>query len=61
LPIGSLGPDRRSGDTEPGSGVTRLGREPAEAVPPDRLFEHLEPFKQRVADDIRTRDDEEAR
>lgn len=36
-----------------------LGREPDEAVPPDELFERLEPFKQRVADDIRTPDDEE--
>jgi hypothetical protein len=37
-----------------------LGREPDEAVPPDELFERLEPFKQRVADDIRQPDDEEA-
>jgi hypothetical protein len=37
-----------------------LGREPDEAVPPDELFERLEPFKQRVADDIRTPDDEES-
>ncbi|MGN6798963.1 MAG: hypothetical protein ACTHKS_12550 [Gaiellaceae bacterium] len=36
-----------------------LGREPDQAVPPDELFERLEPFKQRVADDIRTPDDEE--
>lgn len=35
-----------------------LGREPDQAVPPDELFERLEPFKQRVADDIRTPDDE---
>jgi hypothetical protein len=36
-----------------------LGREPDEAVPPDELFERLEPFKQRVAEDIRTPDDED--
>lgn len=35
-----------------------LGREPDQAVPPDELFERLEPFKQRVADDIRTTEDE---
>jgi hypothetical protein len=30
-----------------------LGGEPEEAVPPDELFERLQPFKERVADDIR--------
>jgi hypothetical protein len=30
-----------------------LGGEPEEPVPPDELFERLQPFKQRVADDIR--------
>jgi hypothetical protein len=35
-----------------------LGRQPDEAVPPDELFERLEPFKQRVADDIRTPDED---
>jgi hypothetical protein len=35
-----------------------LGGEPEEAVPPDELFERLQPFKERVADDIRAVDDE---
>jgi hypothetical protein len=30
-----------------------LGGEPEEAVPPDELFELLQPFKERVAEDIR--------
>ena len=30
-----------------------LGGEPGEAVPPDELYERLQPFKERVADDIR--------
>ena len=30
-----------------------LGGEPEEAVPPAELFERLQPFKERVADDIR--------
>ena len=30
-----------------------LGGEPDEAVPPGELFERLQPFKERVADDIR--------
>lgn len=30
-----------------------LGGEPEEAVPPEELFERLQPFKKRVADDIR--------
>ena len=30
-----------------------LGGEPEEAVPPEELFERLQPFKERVADDIR--------
>lgn len=34
-----------------------LGGEPEEPVPPDELFERLQPFKQRVADDIRGDDD----
>jgi len=34
-----------------------LGREPDEAVPADELFDRLQPFKQRVADDIRTADE----
>jgi hypothetical protein len=33
-----------------------LGGEPEEAVPPDELFERLQPFKERVADDIRDGD-----
>jgi hypothetical protein len=31
-----------------------LGGEPEEAVPPDELFERLQPFKERVAEDIRS-------
>jgi hypothetical protein len=30
-----------------------LGGEPEEAVPPDELYQRLQPFKERVADDIR--------
>jgi hypothetical protein len=39
-----------------------LGGEPEEAVPPEELFERLQPFKERVADDIRGEppDDDEA-
>src|SRR5690348_4655675 len=39
-----------------------LGGEPEEAVPPEELFERLQPFKERVADDIRgdPSDDDEA-
>lgn len=33
-----------------------LGGKPDEAVPADDLFERLQPFKQRVAEDIRTPD-----
>ena len=36
-----------------------LGSEPEEAVPPDELFERLQPFKERVADDIRGPSDPE--
>jgi hypothetical protein len=38
-----------------------LGGEPEEAVPPDELYERLQPFKERVADDIRgeTSDEED--
>jgi len=35
-----------------------LGGEPEEAVPPEELFERLQPFKERVADDIRGEPDE---
>jgi hypothetical protein len=31
--------------------------EPGEEIPPDELYEKLEPFKRRVADDIREGDD----
>jgi hypothetical protein len=34
-----------------------LGGEPEEAVPADELFERLQPFKERVADDIRGPDE----
>jgi hypothetical protein len=37
-----------------------LGREPDEAVSPDELFERLEPFKHRVADDIRDSNEEDS-
>lgn len=36
-----------------------LGGEPEEPVPPEELFERLQPFKERVADDIRSGPDEE--
>jgi hypothetical protein len=36
-----------------------LGGEPTEPVPPDELFERLQPFKERVADDIRAGEAEE--
>jgi hypothetical protein len=36
-----------------------LGGEPEEPVPPDELFERLQPFKERVAEDIRAADAEE--
>jgi hypothetical protein len=36
-----------------------LGGEPEEAVPPDELFERLQPFKERVAEDIRGGDEDE--
>ena len=35
-----------------------LGGEPEEAVPPEELFERLQPFKERVAEDIRTAGEE---
>jgi hypothetical protein len=36
-----------------------LGGEPEEPVPPEELFERLQPFKERVADDIRGEPPEE--
>ena len=36
-----------------------LGGEPEEPVPPDELFERLQPFKERVAEDIRAAGDED--
>ncbi len=36
-----------------------LGGEPEQPVPPDELYERLQPFKQRVADDIRGADADE--
>ena len=35
-----------------------LGGEPEEPVPPDELFERLQPFKERVAEDIRAGEEE---
>jgi hypothetical protein len=37
-----------------------LGGEPEEAVPPEELFDRLQPFKERVADDIRGEPRDEA-
>jgi hypothetical protein len=37
-----------------------LGGEPEEAVPPEELFGRLQPFKERVADDIRGEPTEES-
>lgn len=37
-----------------------LGGEPEEAVPPQELFERLQPFKERVAEDIRGEPAEDA-
>jgi hypothetical protein len=37
-----------------------LGGEPEEPVSPDELFERLQPFKERVAEDIRSRGDGES-
>ncbi len=37
-----------------------LGGEPEEAVPPEELFGRLQPFKERVADDIRGEPGEES-
>ena len=36
----------------------QAGSEPEEAVPPDELFDRLQPFKDRVAEDIRSGDDD---
>ena len=36
-----------------------VGGEPTEPVPPDELFERLQPFKERVAEDIRSPHDED--
>jgi hypothetical protein len=36
-----------------------LGGEPEEPVPPDELFERLQPFKERVAEDIRATTEDE--
>ena len=36
-----------------------LGGEPEEPVPPEELFERLQPFKERVADDIRGTSDDD--
>jgi hypothetical protein len=38
-----------------------VGADPSEAVEPDELFERLQPFKERVAEDIRDGDDAERR
>ena len=37
-----------------------VGGEPEEPVPPDELFERLQPFKERVAEDIRAAEEDEA-
>jgi hypothetical protein len=35
-----------------------VGGEPEEPIPPDELFERLQPFKERVAQDIRAAEDD---
>jgi hypothetical protein len=42
-----------------GRRTVALGGEPEEAVPPDELFERLQPFKERVAEDIRATGEEQ--
>jgi hypothetical protein len=37
-----------------------LGGEPEQPVPPDELFDRLQPFKERVAEDIRAPADDDA-
>lgn len=60
-----MGPDRRepveevAWKTAVDAAPWLLGGEPEEAVAPDELFERLQPFKERVAEDIRAGDDEE--
>jgi hypothetical protein len=59
-PLGAAGEDAPSEAVEEVAWKTAvdaapwlLGGEPEEAVPPEELFERLQPFKERVADDIR--------
>jgi len=68
LPDGDAGTAGEAGDSDPDEVAWNtaveaapwlLGSsEPDEAVAPDELYEKLEPFKRRVADDIRHADDD---
>jgi hypothetical protein len=53
-------PDEAAWDAAVEAAPWLLGTsEPKKAVPPDRLFEKLKPFQERVAEDIREGDGEE--
>jgi hypothetical protein len=58
---GGTDPDEVAWSTAVEAAPWVLGsREPEEEVPPEELFEKLEPFKRLVADDIREGGDEDA-
>jgi hypothetical protein len=53
-------PDEAAWDAAVEAAPWLLGTsEPKKAVPPDKLFEKLKPFKERVAEDIRADDEDE--
>jgi hypothetical protein len=53
-------PDEAAWDAAVEAAPWLLGTsEPKKAVPPDKLFEKLKPFQERVAEDIRDEDDED--
>lgn len=53
-------PDEAAWDATVEAAPWLLGTsEPKKAVPPDKLFEKLKPFKERVAEDIRADDEDE--
>ena len=53
-------PDEAAWDAAVEAAPWLLGTsEPKKAVPPDKLFEKLKPFQERVAEDIRDGEDEE--
>src|SRR2546423_15422060 len=65
-PLGDAGEDDSSEAVEEVAWKTAvdaapwlLGGEPEEPVPPEELFDRLQPFKERVADDIRSAPGEE--